>query len=1115
MGLNFSDLKAFFNNRYRLLELEADEPSLFREGDIITVNSGAYCTVASSLENGGQIKECRAVFKTKQYENDYNAHSADCICRIEEITGNVLTVEMLYNTSPRILHDELFFDGMSIAVVDDALKGVSASGFNDYFQNNFEFEIGKHSYFLVGRFLESKKDDTFILVDPRKKQYLSVVTKNLSDLQLESDDENDSKKMLVIEKKQQNLCNYANFRFSLFRGKIQIVDKTLKAQLKTGGLAWINNGGAKYVKIWEKYAEQEMLLIDEHFKEAGELEFSSVRINERDELVFKIENSAAIPTFQNEVENSFGGQVEISLSTGFTFGGQLEQRANNRNEITVSSDKHIAGKGRIKPNKYGSQVVHDRRQRASRAILTMDAVNPCLAEILDGEKRSFAERKPQQRLDLDEAILNNIFPHGANSSQRDAIETALNTPDIAIIQGPPGTGKTRVIRAIFEHLQKYEASKNAEVKYLITAYQNDATSNVVEGMTDRFGLPIFLYARDDVAAGNLRQLKSWCDERGQAVSAKFGLQEKRERKNRVHRLEFMRNAFSEPCTFRQALDNLNCFLQEVRDCLNETEEGQGVDDKADAIRSHMRKIQAFIRKCEQRVHPKEVSVIKRYIAKLPTSDVQIADGTDFVKNIFMYISSDSSYADLFKEELAALKEIMQKNLLSKEDYARLKDIKVQMALKLKQKDKLTPAESADASLQMQKIIGLLDDKRLEAKDEILLDYIDDMLPTEELSQTIRKYQSINAATHQRTLGKELFSGNELPKFKAVLVDEAARSCPCDLMIPLACSEEKIILVGDEKQLPQFLNAATVEKLAGELDEAELKDFKRELAGEDGESKSLFSVSMFEYLVKKVAQKFKSRDGRDRVVRLSEQYRMPPTLGKFVSEQFYGGGLKNGSDFLPDGTVPKRFIQEYPLINGMNMVWIDVPKAGNKEQPPSGPSYFREGEINAIFAVLEKIRDSFLAKNERLKNEDRESIGIITGYSAQRGRIEERLSEAKWAGLREYIEVGTIDSFQGKEFDIVFLSCVRTEKYGFLNIKEQDTDGFTLSRAGSQRTCVAFSRAKKCMIVVWASEMVSGAREGKAKECVPAFAEFYKACKERKDGVSKVIKWSGLEDGHAD
>ena len=1110
MQLNLSDLKTFFNDRYCVLELEVEDISIFKEGDIVNIVSGTYCTVSTSLENGGQVKECRACFKTGQYKNEYNAHSADSICRVKEITGKNLLIEMLYNVS-RILHNELFLDGMSIAVVDEALRGSSVTEFNNDIQSKYKFSIGKHSYFLVGRFLEGRNDDTFILVNPLEKKFLPVVTKNLSDLQLDSDNEIDSKRMLCIEKKPQNLCNYSSFQFSLFRGKIQIVDKTLKAQLKTGALAWIQNGGAKYVKIWDNYAEQEMQLIDEHCSNAGVLEFSAVSVNERGELVFEIKNSAAIPTFQEEVENAFGGQVEITTSKGYVFGGQLEPRANKRNEVTVSSDKYVAGSGSIRPSKYGSQVVHERRRRAASAILTSDAVNPCLAEILDGEKRSYIERKPQERLMLDEDIIRNIFPHDANERQRQAIEMAINTPDIAIIQGPPGTGKTRVIRAIFSHLQKYDKSKNSETKYLITAYQNDATFNAVEDMTDGFGLPIFIYARDDIAAGNQKQLKNWCEERAQAVMGKSNLDEKRDRKKSIRQLEFMRNTLTVNCTYQQAKDYLESFLREAKLCLNNIEEEKRFGEKTDVVRQAMYKIEVFIRKCAQRIYPKEERLIKYYIAQLPTNPVQIADGKDLIKDIILYISSDEYYSILLKDEIVSLRDVAKKPLLQKEDYCRLKDIKIQMALKLKQRSNILPTESENISTQMDKIISFLDEERLATKDEILLDYIDEMQsPTEELAQSIKEYQAINAATHQRTLGKELFLGGELPKFKAVLVDEAARSCPCDLMIPLACSEEKIILVGDEKQLPQFLDANTVAKLAGELNENEIDDLKKELAGEDGEKKSLFSVSMFEYLIKKVARKFNDRDGLNRVVMLDSQYRMPPTLGNFISEQFYGGKLNNGSDFIgKDKKVPDRFKQNYPIIKDLNMIWIDVPKATGNKEHKIGHSYIREGEIEAIFSVLKKIGDDFIAKNEKLRKDDREKIGIITGYSAQRGYIEEKLGDEKWARLRDYIEVGTIDSFQGKEFDIVFLSCVRTGGYGFLNIKEQDSDDFKLSRAGKQRTCVAFSRAKKCMIVVWDSDMVSGVHEKAAKEAVPSFVEFYKACHGKRDNVCDVIKWSEL------
>ena len=63
-----------------------------------------------------------------------------------------------------------------------------------------------------------------------------------------------------------------------------------------------------------------------------------------------------------------------------------------------------------------------------------------------------------------------------------------------------------------------------------------------------------------------------------------------------------------------------------------------------------------------------------------------------------------------------------------------------------------------------------------------------------------------------------------------------------------------------------------------------------------------------------------------------------------------------------------------------------------------------------------------------------------------------------------IQFGTVDAFQGKEFDIVFLSTVRSNKHS--DIKKRI--GFLSS---PNRLCVAFSRAKKMLIAVGDIETV--------------------------------------------
>ena len=150
-----------------------------------------------------------------------------------------------------------------------------------------------------------------------------------------------------------------------------------------------------------------------------------------------------------------------------------------------------------------------------------------------------------------------------------------------------------------------------------------------------------------------------------------------------------------------------------------------------------------------------------------------------------------------------------------------------------------------------------------------------------------------------------------------------------------------------------------------------------------------------------------------------------------------------------------------------------------------------------------------------------SIGVISFYASQRDLILEELKKQDLAdeedggGIvirrhyretdsgEERLRVGTVDGFQGKEFDVVFLSIVRAndklipnaiggiqreqrlnEKYGHLRLPN--------------RLNVAMSRQRKLLIVVGDKRM---AEVDEAEEAVPALAEFLNLCrKEAKNGT---------------
>ena len=51
----------------------------------------------------------------------------------------------------------------------------------------------------------------------------------------------------------------------------------------------------------------------------------------------------------------------------------------------------------------------------------------------------------------------------------------------------------------------------------------------------------------------------------------------------------------------------------------------------------------------------------------------------------------------------------------------------------------------------------------------------------------------------------------------MIVDEAARANPLDLMVPLSLAKERIVLVGDHRQLPQLLDDSLVPSLSSRHD----------------------------------------------------------------------------------------------------------------------------------------------------------------------------------------------------------------------------------------------------------------------------------------------------------
>jgi superfamily I DNA and/or RNA helicase len=268
-------------------------------------------------------------------------------------------------------------------------------------------------------------------------------------------------------------------------------------------------------------------------------------------------------------------------------------------------------------------------------------------------------------------------------------------------------------------------------------------------------------------------------------------------------------------------------------------------------------------------------------------------------------------------------------------------------------------------------------------------------------------------------------------------------------------------------------------------------------------KDIVKISMFQYLKKK-ADELKSIDGIERTITLDAQYRMHPELGQFVNENFY----EPYDEGFESPLLAENFAQQLCKTPYM---WVNIPNEKMREnEKKDGTSRIRKKEAEYIVNTLREYILSEEGKNL--------SYGVITFYSAQSRLIKKMLKDKD---ISECVRVGTVDAFQGMEFDVIFLSVVRTHNqipdvnFELLGIDEKEMDedskdykdwleykdtvgmknyGFLSSE---NRLCVALSRQKKLLIVVGDANIFSGDGWDRiAEKCVPALKNFYGKCNEK-------------------
>ena len=265
-------------------------------------------------------------------------------------------------------------------------------------------------------------------------------------------------------------------------------------------------------------------------------------------------------------------------------------------------------------------------------------------------------------------------------------------------------------------------------------------------------------------------------------------------------------------------------------------------------------------------------------------------------------------------------------------------------------------------------------------------------------------------------------------FDTVIIDEAAKANLAETLVPLSMGD-RYILVGDDKQLPPYSDSSIID------------EFIKECQMQESAKKTILqavTTSLFE--------KVHNIDNCPKacITMLNYQYRMHPDIGKFISDAFYDGKV-----FMGNNTITQQL--PLPSPYGKQILFIDTYKGFGKTggysayERAAGNSFCNDLECDIICnQILPVISDNVDFKKY--------SIGVITPYSGQRDLLRHNIRDVN---LKKCIF--TIDSIQGREFDIVIFSFVRAfnpssrRKVGFLD--------------DMRRLNVSLSRAKKKLILV--------------------------------------------------
>lgn len=878
-------------------------------------------------------------------------------------------------------------------------------------------------------------------------------------------------------------------------GRIQIL---AKAQLSA-----LTKDDGSYLKKWDEFGDFEGEILLKRAREVGALQYCDMQQNRAGDggkATVSVRITQASDTALNALV--VGGVPEVELvdelpdylkNESLTFKefvgttekvaeqGQLRGRNTKFQEMRpyfklASFDevsKSLTLEAGALPKDSGTFILSlggeiaqiKRRMAARRSILEGRAANPQLGLLIEEAGQIAPTHPPQKVRPLTAFVREKIFRNPPTLMQEKAIEVALNTPDIALIQGPPGTGKTTVIAAILERLNELADKRCASNKgsVLLTGFQHDAVENMIERLSLN-GIPVPKFGKrsgadDDDFDAFERNQEEWCRQITTELRERNPDIAKIEKETEIRNLCLQ---YIQAPTRTLATNLANQIASLGVSILGE----QGARRAANLAKNLSR---------EERLNDESDRLLNAVRRLRIRSESFSDDGPERATEALDVLG------DFLEESECAL--LDKASLWRGEDGDPhiLKDLET---LKKKLLIRFSAPPVFRVEKQNQEVVALAEEaiacirargfSAKDAKSAALAEFLAELESNPYgMVDAIADYSFAFAATCQQSVNKTMqiqkgITGNDSDhamEYEFVIVDEAARVSPRDLMIPMA-QGKRIILVGDHRQLPHIID----DEVARQMEQGELREDESEW----------LKRSMFQYLFSERLKSLEENDGITRRVTLDKQYRMHPLLGDFISRNFYE--RFDSSEKFGSGRPETDFAHNLPDTNNTPAIWLKVPGEKGRHQR-SGTSWTRPVEATAIARQLQAWMNSDAGKDL--------SFGVISFYKAQAELIRKQLGNITDDDKK--LRIGTVDSFQGMEFDVVFLSMVRTFP------KSWTTNDSSREKQARQlfghlclynRLNVSMSRQKKLLVVAGDCGLLKNELAG---EFIPGLVDFFQLC----------------------